>query len=85
MTKEEQRDFDSFNEASTNSQNKKGKALLWKVFQENMKFYSQARQAIHQSDSSQAPILVHSEAGSQHQLPQLALAQPQAQTHVFIL
>ena len=83
LTEKEQQDFDSFNEASTSSQIKKGKTPLCKVSQENTKFYSQAQQAIRQPDTisssqanAQAPILARNEAGSQHQLPQLTSAQP---------
>ena len=80
LTEKEQRDFDSFNEASTSSQSKKGKTLLWNISQENTKFYAQAQQANHQSDltyasqshlqaKTQAPIQTLSEAGSQHLPP----------------
>ena len=78
LTEEELRDFDSFNEASTNFHSKKGKTRLWKVSQENTKFYSQAQQANHRSDSmyssmqsqlqakKQTTILTNNEAGSQY-------------------
>ena len=88
MTEEEQRDFDSFNEASTSSQTRKGKTPLWKVFQENIKFFS--HRLIRLIANLTLRILArlmrrpelwdHSEASSQHQPPQLALAKPQAHT-----
>ena len=40
--------------ASTSSQSKKGKTLLWNISQENTKFYAQAQQANHQSDLTYA-------------------------------
>ena len=48
MTEEEERDFDTFTLASSNA--RRGNTF-WKASQENTKFYSQAQQARHQSES----------------------------------
>ena len=76
LNEEEQRDFETFTLASLNV--RRGKTS-WKASQENVKFYSQAQQARHQSESlaSQArslgsvdqaqPLLVQAQAPAQVQ------------------
>ena len=77
---------------------REGKPLFWTVSQENSKFYSQAQQAQHQTDSSytiqaqplksqakaQAPVQAQNEVGIQHQPPQFAQAQAQTQPQVAV-
>ena len=56
ITEEDQREFDSFNdhnEDAMSSQYEKGKTPLWKVSQENTKFYSKAQMTRHSEPTSQ--------------------------------
>ena len=56
ITEEEQREFDSFNDHNEDAmslQYKKGKTPLWKVSQENTKFYSKAQTKRHSEPTSQ--------------------------------
>ena len=79
MTEEEQRDFETFTLASPNA--RRGKTS-WKASQENTKFYSQAQQARHQSESlaSQARSLGSVDQGQGQAQPLLVQAQAPAQS-----
>ena len=78
MTEEEQRDFETFTLASLNA--RRGKTS-WKASQENTKFYSQAQQARHQSESlaSEARSLGSVDQGQGQAQPLLVQAQAPAQ------
>ena len=77
MTEEEQRDFETFTLASPNAH--RGKTS-WKASQENTKFYSQAQQARHRSESlaSQACSLGSVDQGQGQAKPLLDQAQAPA-------
>ena len=81
MTEEEQRDFETFTLASPYAH--RGKTS-WKASQENMKFYSQAQQARHQSESlaSQASSLGSVDQDHSQAQPLLVQAQAPAQVHL---
>ena len=90
MTDEEQGDFETFNLASPNVH--RGKSS-WKASHENTKFYSQAQQARHQSESlsSRAHSLGSVDQGQGQAQPLLdqaqapALVQPAAQDQLSVL
>ena len=78
MTEEEQRDFEAFTLASPNA--RRGKTS-WKASQENTKFYAQAQQARHWSESlaSQARSVGSAEQGQGQAQPLLDQAPAQVQ------
>ena len=85
LTEEEQRDFESFALASrsVSQKGKKGKPPLWKVSPENPKFYSQAQQIQHQTDSIYTSQPIRSQA--QAELCQLERVNAEAKKEIICM